>query len=91
MLLYPVARIMESKSRSWPSMNFAPFFVISFTPSTTCATAGVVVFRERERECTSNSTIVFVWSKVYLYFAGFDERESADVEDGGLSGGVLEL
>lgn len=36
LLLYPVARIIESNSFSWPSMNLAPVLVISLTPSTTC-------------------------------------------------------
>lgn len=36
LLLYPVAKIIESNSFSCPFINLAPFLVISFTFSTTC-------------------------------------------------------
>lgn len=36
LLLYPVARIIESNSFSCPFINLAPLIVISFTFSTTC-------------------------------------------------------
>lgn len=35
LLLYPVARIMESNFSSCPSKNLAPFLVIFFTSSIT--------------------------------------------------------